>query len=191
VLRLLYYPQILDAEDGINVRAGAHSDFGSLTLLFQEPGGQPGLEIRDQEGRWVGVPVDPHDDDSATGAYSPDIKANGDAPRVLPILVNIGDLLEDWTGGLLISTVHRVVFPKANGAEEAQGDRYSIAYFLHPLDDARLEAIPSPKILEYVAKNGGSGARSGHKQGEVDGNGKVMTAKEHLANRLRATYSIK
>ena len=189
MLRLLYYPEVLDAEDGIDVRAGAHSDFGSLTLLFQEPGGQPGLEIRNQEGRWVGVPVDPHDNDSATGAYSPDIKAKGDVPRVLPILVNIGDLLEDWTGGLLKSTVHRVVFPHVDGGE--QGDRYSIAYFLHPLDDARLEAIPSAKILEHVTKTGGSSAREGGEQGEGGGDGQAMTAKEHLANRLKATYSIK
>src|ERR1700742_3841942 len=85
ILRLLHYPSIPNAElpDGkTDIRAGAHSDYGSITLLFQLPG-QPGLEIRPPSGdSWSPVPVNPHDEES------------------LPILVNIGDLLSYWTGGL-------------------------------------------------------------------------------------------
>ena len=32
LLRLLYYPKVLEIEDGIDIRAGAHSDFGSVTV---------------------------------------------------------------------------------------------------------------------------------------------------------------
>lgn len=109
IFRLLYYPKATETQDdGDDIRAGAHSDYGSITCLFQLPG-QPGLEIKTPSGEWAAVPVDP----LGSGNVSD-----------LPILVNIGDLLEDWTGGLLKSTVHRVVFPKEDG-----GDRYSIGEY--------------------------------------------------------------
>lgn len=85
VFRMLYYPATKTTE-GTDLRAGAHSDFGSLTLLFQLPG-QPGLEIKTPEGQWASVPVDPSNG-SGTGQ-------DGEPNRALPILVNIGDLLED------------------------------------------------------------------------------------------------
>ncbi|GAB7357971.1 hypothetical protein MBLNU230_g0138t1 [Neophaeotheca triangularis] len=166
VFRLLYYPQVGDAQQGVDIRAGAHSDYGSLTLLFQLPG-QPGLEIRTPGGEWMAVAVDP--------------LANGEegSARPLPILVNIGDLLEDWTGGLLKSTVHRVVFPAAG---EAGVDRYSMAYFCHPLDDAELVPVPSKIVEEHAKKSVAQPGRDG---------GKAITAKEHLMNRLAASYTVK
>lgn len=85
VFRMLYYPAN-DAVDGTDLRAGAHSDFGSLTLLFQLPG-QPGLEIKTPEGHWASVPVDPSNSNSAG--------PGAEHSKALPILVNIGDLLED------------------------------------------------------------------------------------------------
>lgn len=169
VLRMLYYPHVEDVEDGVDIRAGAHSDFGSATLLFQLPS-QPGLEIQTPSGDWAPVPVDP-----LSQAGTGNGIANGS--RNLPILVNFGDLLEDWTGGLLKSTVHRVIFP-AGGSKE---DRYSIAYFCHPLDDAELEPVPSKLIQEHTARTGKGGT----------GNGKVLTAKDHLMERLATTYSLK
>lgn len=90
------------------------------------------------------------------------------------ICVNIGDLLSYWTGGLLKSTVHRVVVPK--GGE--QRDRYSMAYFCHPVDTTLLEAIPS----EQVKQRGQRGANEAEK---------AITAAEHLKGRLAATYGWK
>lgn len=159
VFRLLYYPRIdEDFEDGVDIRAGAHSDFGSITLLFQQMG-QPGLEIKTPSGGWAPVPVNPE----------PIIEG-----EALPILVNIGDLLEDWTGGLLKSTVHRVIFPQGGG-----GDRYSMAYFCHPLDEAVLEPVPSRLVEEHIEETGKSSDR------------RLITAKDHLMERLAATYKIK
>lgn len=158
IFRLLYYPHrpSSDIETDVDIRAGAHSDYGSITCLFQLPG-QPGLEIKTPSGAWAPVPVDP-------------LGQGGD----LPVLVNIGDLLEDWTGGLLKSTKHRVVFPKGEA-----GDRYSIAYFCHPLDEALLEPVPSELVKEHVRTHGGGKER------------KVITARDHLMERLAATYSVK
>ncbi|KAJ4295024.1 hypothetical protein N0V90_007032 [Kalmusia sp. IMI 367209] len=117
IFRMLYYPQT-KSENATSIRAGAHSDYGSLTLLFRLPG-QPGLEILTASSTWAPVPVNP----------SPSTLSNP------PILVNIGDLLSFWTNGMLKSTVHRVTF---SGGEE----RYSMAYFCHPLDEAKLESVP-------------------------------------------------
>lgn len=157
---MLFYPASATTDRSIeDIRAGAHSDFGSITLLFQLPG-QPGLEIKNPDGSWSAVPVDPTD--------------NLSKGKPLPILVNIGDLLEDWTSGLLKSTVHRVVFPSEG---KAAGDRYSIAYFCHPLDDIVLEPVPSKLVQQRL--NEGRTERIG------------MTAQQHLMNRLAATYTIK
>lgn len=174
VFRLLYYPYVDDYDDKLDIRAGAHSDYGSITLLFQQAG-QPGLEIKGPNGDWVPVPVDPTTSDGTPSSAPTSI-----GRRALPILVNIGDLLEDWTGGLLKSTVHRVIFPKDDSI--AKADRYSIAYFCHPLDDAELEAVPSKLVQDHAVSTGKSTRRR---------DGKVLTAKDHLMERLGQSYTVK
>lgn len=68
--------------------------------------------------------------------------------------------------------MHRVVFPK----DEKHGgeDRYSIAYFGHPVGSTVLEPIPSEMVRELQGASG-TGV-------------KAMTADEHLMSRLKATY---
>lgn len=112
------------------------------------------------------MPVDPESSSTSTSHH-------------LPILVNIGDLLSYWTGGLLRSTVHRVVFP-APTTKEAQTERYSIAYFCHPLDDAVLEEVPSQIVRAHKA----SGQAVEFEGLANVGEGKIMTAKQHLMSRL-------
>jgi len=163
-LRLLYYPSIpesVDYQPEVDIRAGAHSDYGSITLLFQRPG-QPGLQILKTGGTWAPVPVTP--------------EGTEDDPSP-PILVNIGDLLSYWTNGLFKSTVHRVIFPK--DAKRGGEDRYSIAYFCHPADSTVLEAVPSSMVASRKLDTDNRDHAS---------NGKVMTAREHLLDRLKATY---
>ena len=77
--------------------------------------------------------------------------------------------MQFWTNGLLKSTVHRVVFPDG----ESQ-DRYSIAYFCHPLDDLTIEAVPSPRIRERLVAESTSEEK--------------ITAGGYLTKRLRETY---
>jgi len=115
------------------------------------------LQVRGEDGRWEDVEVDPRDEGQ------------------VPVLVNIGDLLSHWTGGLLRSTVHRVVFPKGTTR-----DRYSIAYFCHPLDEVELIPVPSDVVRRFTEE-----------KGEVDGNGATLTARDHLLSRLKATYGPK
>lgn len=93
-----------------------------------------------------------------------------------PILVNIGDLLNYWTDGLLKSTVHRVVMPRDRGE-----DRYSIVYFCHPVQDTELVKIPS----ELITSTGNSGRLESETR---DSAKRVLTAAEHLKSRLAAAY---
>ncbi|KAF3908388.1 hypothetical protein ABW21_db0200058 [Orbilia brochopaga] len=165
ILRLLHYP-VIPPEAGYvpekDIRAGAHSDYGSITLLFQRPA-QEGLEILSKG--WQPVPVHPE---------------GVDTTRPPPILVNIGDLLSYWTGGYLKSTVHRVVVPPS--ASAGGEDRYSMAFFCHPVDTALLVPVPSALLRERGKKRGAMDAAA---------EGKAITAAEHLKGRLAATYGWK
>ncbi|KAK4462005.1 hypothetical protein QBC42DRAFT_268748 [Cladorrhinum samala] len=180
ILRLLYYPPASstpEADRSADVRAGAHSDYGSMTLLFRLEG-QGGLEILTKENMWEPVPVAPP---GTEGDESP------------PILLNIGDLLSYWTNGLLRSTVHRVVFSGGGGggggeSEERReegdldGARYSIAYFCHPVGSTALTPVPSERVKAHVPD--GENREKGNPYAER----KVLTADEHLQMRLRASY---
>lgn len=126
ILRFLHYPCPKSASPEQKIRAGAHTDYGSVTLLFQQEG-QEGLEIYSPVSKkWEAVPYVP-------------AKKTGAAP---PIVVNIGDQLSYWTSGLLKSTIHRVRFPET----KQDTDRYSIVFFSHPNDETLLEPVPSPVI---------------------------------------------
>jgi isopenicillin N synthase-like dioxygenase len=82
-LRLLHYPAPSRGSDP-RMGAGAHTDYGNLTLLATDDAG--GLEVRTRAGRWIEAPVVP-------GAF----------------IVNIGDCLMRWTNDVYVSTPHRVV----------------------------------------------------------------------------------
>ncbi|PYH44587.1 putative oxidoreductase, 2OG-Fe(II) oxygenase family [Aspergillus saccharolyticus JOP 1030-1] len=198
ILRYLYYPSLTSPattsyDHTEDVRAGAHSDYGSITLLFQRPG-QPGLEIRTPDGSWAPVPVVPHaprnqDDDDNDGRQA----EAEDGFIFPPILINIGDLLSYWTDGLLKSTVHRVVFPLAEQQQESPRDRYSIVFFCHPIDNTELVPVASEPVREYrefrereAAQNETVGYGGG--AGALEPGKRALTAHEHLMARLEATY---
>jgi isopenicillin N synthase-like dioxygenase len=115
-LRALNYPAIADDKLPGQQRAGAHSDYGSVTILKADST-VSGLEIQNASGYWVSAPV-------VADSY----------------IVNIGDLLARWTNDRWVSTMHRVVEPATDSAEVAPR-RQSIAYFMNPNYDARISAI--------------------------------------------------
>ncbi|KAH6892308.1 hypothetical protein B0T10DRAFT_483565 [Thelonectria olida] len=170
ILRFLRYPaaEATSHSDG-DVRAGAHSDYGSVTLLFRLKG-QAGLEVLTKANVWAPVPV------------SPPGTENDPSP---PILINIGDLLSYWTNGLFRSTVHRVVFPSDGSVgvkgETSSGPRYSIAFFCHPVGSTLLEPVPSDRVKNFVPSEGTPNVNPYAER-------KVMTADEHLFMRLKESY---
>jgi isopenicillin N synthase-like dioxygenase len=99
------------------LRCGPHSDYGSLTVLKSEnkPGG---LEVRTREGQWKPVRSQP-------GAF----------------IINLGDLMAQWTNDRWVSTMHRVVNPPRDMKTGTR--RQSLIFFHQPNYDAMIECIPS------------------------------------------------
>jgi len=121
-MRINHYPaQTVPPEPG-QLRAGAHTDYGLLTILNGEntPGG---LQVQTRGGRWLDVETEPD-----------------------TFVVNIGDLLMRWTNDRWVSNTHRVVNPPA---QAAPAPRLSIAFFHHPNYDARIECIAPPGEARY------------------------------------------
>jgi isopenicillin N synthase-like dioxygenase len=80
----LHYPPHPGRISEERLGAGAHTDFGCLTILAQDPVG--GLQARNSAGQWIDAPY-------VEGSF----------------VVNIGDMMERWTNGIFSSTLHRVI----------------------------------------------------------------------------------
>ena len=119
-LRALHYPTTTDAIIEKQQRAGAHTDYGSLTVLLPQVG-TTGLQIK-KKNSWIDVP------------------ALEDC-----LIINIGDLMELWTAGRWVSTLHRVI------ARPNQPPRKSLAYFHQPDWDSIINPINSGNYESVVS----------------------------------------
>jgi len=116
---MIYHPR--SAEDDAQVQntwSRAHTDFGSLTLLWSQ--NVAGLQLKTPQGEWKYVP--PVD--------------NG-------IICNVGDTLDFWSAGYLKSTRHRVVRPPK---DQAHIHRLGVFYFTRPANDSDIKPAPSPLL---------------------------------------------
>ncbi|KAI9678662.1 MAG: hypothetical protein M1817_005719 [Caeruleum heppii] len=119
-LRLLHYPPVrreVFERNREQVRAGEHSDYGSITLLFQDSRG--GLQVRSPRGTFVDA-----------------------TPIPDTIVVNAGDLLERWSNDTIRSSKHRVVQPPLGPEGDEYPARYSVVYFGQPNIERHIEALP-------------------------------------------------
>jgi isopenicillin N synthase-like dioxygenase len=104
LLRILHYPPLNGDEEPGAVRAAAHEDINLLTIL--PAANEPGLQVQQQDGSWVDVPSD-------FGS----------------LIINIGDMLQEASGGYFPSTSHRVINPSGEASKKS---RISLPLFLHP-----------------------------------------------------------
>ena len=127
-LRVRNYPAPLVPPKPGQLRAGAHADYGSLTILRAQdkPGG---LQVHNRLGEWVDVPIAPN-------SY----------------IVNIGELMARWTNGQWKATLHRVVNPPAELA--AASRRLSLVFFHNPNYDAPVAGLPGTVAPGEVAQFG-------------------------------------
>lgn len=109
-MTLLHYPKRPDGAEPSGIHP--HKDTDILTIIAPDPVG--GLEVRTPDGRWI----------------EPDCPDGG-------VIVNIGDMLEVWSGGRLVSTPHRVI--NRSGRE-----RYSFPYFAVPRHDVVITPLLQP-----------------------------------------------
>ena len=113
-LRVINYPELDAQPQEGELRAGAHRDYGFLTILRSE-NVAGGLEVQTHAGEWTAVETPP---DS--------------------FVVNLGDMLAEWTGGRWVSTLHRVALPP----QDVSGTRrQSLVFFHNPREDAYVEAL--------------------------------------------------
>ncbi|MEW6984074.1 2OG-Fe(II) oxygenase family protein [Colwelliaceae bacterium 6471] len=113
LLRILHYPPLTGDEEPGAVRAAAHEDINLLTIL--PASNEPGLQVQRKNGEWLDVPSDFGN-----------------------LIINIGDMLQEASGGYFPSTSHRVINPSGKGSEKS---RISLPLFLHP----RSEVVLSEK----------------------------------------------
>lgn len=115
MFRVLSYPPQSEAPLPNQLRAGAHSDYGSLTIVLPD---DKGLQVFNKAGQWVDVP-------QVVGG----------------LVVNIADLMMQWTNDQWVSTLHRVVNPPPDPAHNKR--RQSLVFFHQPNYDAIVECLPS------------------------------------------------
>jgi isopenicillin N synthase-like dioxygenase len=129
-MRLNFYPEQQTEPKPGQLRAGAHTDYGTFTILNGEnaPGG---LQVLGKSGEWIDVATEPRN-----------------------FVVNIGDLLMRWTNDRWVSNMHRVVNPPPSIAARAK--RLSIAFFHQPNYDAMIECIAPPGQAKYPPVRSGA-----------------------------------
>jgi len=115
LLRAISYPPLPKQGE---MSCGEHCDYGCLTFITADET-RGALQVKNRQGEWIAA-------DPIKGAF----------------VVNIGDVLALWTGGLYVSTPHRVV-------NNSLSSRISIPFFFEPNFDSRVVPIP-----ELAANNG-------------------------------------
>ncbi len=130
ILRAIHYFPLNaeDVDDG-SERAGAHGDINLITLLMGASA--DGLEVQRIDGKWIPITALPNQ-----------------------LVVNVADMLERLTNGVLKSTIHRVVNPPK---EKLGTSRYSMPFFMHPQSEMDLTCLSScisvenPKQFEDIS----------------------------------------
>lgn len=118
-MNINHYPPVSvvgEPEPG-QFRIGPHTDFGTVTILDREPGAG-GLQVFSDAGGWEDAPYDP-----------------------AALTINIGDLLEYWSGRRWPSGRHRVLPPQPHAPEE---DLISLIYFYEANHDALVTPLAPP-----------------------------------------------
>ncbi|SMQ48830.1 unnamed protein product [Zymoseptoria tritici ST99CH_3D7] len=143
-VRWVRSPPKEEAMDAQQAALGEHTDFGSVTVLFNRLGGLQVLPPGESEWRFV-RPLKGH------------------------CVVNLGDAMVKFSGGVLRSNIHRVVNPPG---EQARSTRYSLVYFSRPEDDVLLQVLDGSKMIDEKRRTEGSGKEE-----------EVITAKEWILRR--------
>lgn len=128
IYRIIHYPALPEAAPAGAMRAASHEDINMMTILPAAT--MPGLQAKDLNGQWHSIQVDPQ-----------------------TIVVNIGDMMQEATGGYYPSTTHRVINPQENDKHKP---RFSTPLFIEVLPDIYLsERYPTARsyLQERLREN--------------------------------------
>ncbi|KAK8103258.1 hypothetical protein PG984_016404 [Apiospora sp. TS-2023a] len=161
-----------------NTWTRAHTDFGTLTLLWSQ--NVAGLQIKtksssttedrdpDGEGEWKYVP--PVEQDDNTG-----------------IICNVGDALDFWSASYLKSTTHRVVRPPA---DQLGANRLGLFYLVRPGDEAEIKPAAASPLLRRLGLVKGGTEEEGQVSDECqEGEGEEVTGKMYVRERVKDYHS--
>ena len=108
-LRVCYYEPQPEPHDIAHIGLGAHTDYECFTTVWQD---REGLQMLSRDGEWLILPP-------VEGSFA----------------VNLGDLMQQWTNDMFVSTMHRVI--NTSGSK-----RYSLVQFFGVDYEVEVEAIP-------------------------------------------------
>jgi isopenicillin N synthase-like dioxygenase len=116
VARIIRYPAVREAPLPGQLRAGLHTDYGTMTFVRGDdtPGG---LQVKHRNGGWIDVHIPPN-----------------------AFVCNIGDLMMRWSNDRWVSTLHRVAVPPVDATPS---DRISLVFFQYPNPDTVIRCFPS------------------------------------------------
>jgi isopenicillin N synthase-like dioxygenase len=114
-LRVINYPGQDQSPAPGQLRAGEHTDYGTLTIVAVDDA-EGGLQVQSSDGSWIDAPAIP-------GTF----------------VINLGDMMAHWTENRWVSTLHRVVNPSEGTGASAR--RMSLVFFQNPNYDTRLESL--------------------------------------------------
>ncbi|KAJ3092141.1 hypothetical protein HK102_010421 [Quaeritorhiza haematococci] len=169
VMRIIGYPPLQSGKensDNVGVSCGEHTDYGCLTLLnTDETTGA--LQVMSKSGEWINA-------DPVPGAF----------------VVNIGDMLNNWTNDLYKSTLHRVIHTKSSY-------RVSIPFFYEPSFDAVIEPL-DVCIKECAERQKKEASQQASSHQAEDGLYHVVDVKrykpvvygEHLVSKVSSNFDI-
>lgn len=116
MFRLIRLPPCNTEEDK-RASMVTHTDFGTITLLVNILGGlqvlEPGQKDINQNWKYI-------------------------KPEAKCLIVNMGDAMVEWSGGVLRSNLHRVSYAPGDQSQHA---RYSIAYLRRPAKEADMKRL--------------------------------------------------
>ncbi|KAI1419152.1 hypothetical protein F5Y12DRAFT_794594 [Xylaria sp. FL1777] len=145
-LRLTHYPEISikDIRSGRTSRIAPHSDWGIITLLFQDSTG--GLEVEDRARPGTFFAVEPND--------------------TTEMIVNAGDTLMRWTNGKVVAGIHQVTVSEGlkKMDEVILPERYSVAHLFKAQRDVSIAPLSQFVSAEEPAKYPEMSALQYHKQ---------------------------
>lgn len=135
---MLYHPRSESDDAKVsNTWSRAHTDFGSLTLLWSQE--VAGLQLKTPEGKWK---------------YVPPVDGGG-------VVCNVGDAVAFWSAGYLKSTIHRVVRPPEDQiqwlGEGNESGRLGLFYFVRPGNEVEIGPVRKSKLLKRLGLVGSDG----------------------------------